>query len=146
MLIDDSEPWYADYANYLASRALPEGMGTQERKRFFDQLKYYFWDEPYLFRRCPDQIIRRCVSGKEAIRILRECHAGPSGGHHGVNVTARKIFDAGFFWPSVFRDVKEMIRRCDACQRADNISRRDEAPQNYIQICEVFVVWGIDFM
>jgi hypothetical protein len=81
MLIDDSEPWYADYANYLASRATPDGMGGQERKRFFSQLKYYFWDEPYLFRRCPDQIIRRCVSGKEAVRIMRECHAGPSGGH-----------------------------------------------------------------
>lgn len=77
---------------------------------------------------------------------MRECHAGPSGGHHGVNVTTRKIFDAGFYWPTIFRDVKQMIQGCDACQRADNISRRDEAPQNYIQICEVFDVWGIDFM
>ena len=46
MLVNDSEPWYADYANYLASRALPEDMGNQERRRFFAQLKYYFWDEP----------------------------------------------------------------------------------------------------
>ena len=140
MLINDAEPWYADYANYLASKAVPEQMGRQERKRFFAQLKYYFWDVPFLFRRCPDQIIRRCVSEKEAIRIMKECHAGPSGGHHGINTTAQKIFDAGFYWPTIFRDVKIMIQACDACQRADNISRRDEAPQNYIQVCEVFDV------
>lgn len=35
MIIDDSEPWYADYAHYLASRAVPEDMGRQERRRFF---------------------------------------------------------------------------------------------------------------
>lgn len=63
-----------------------------------------------------------------------------------MNTTARKIFDAGFYWPTIFHDVKGMIQACDACQRAGNISRRDEAPHNFIQVCEVFDVWGIDFM
>ena len=102
MSMTDSEPWYADYANYLASRLIPEHMTRQEKKRFFAQLKYYFWDEPFLFRRCPDQIIRRCVSGKEVMKVMKECHSGPSGGHHGINTTARKIFDAGFYWPQYF--------------------------------------------
>ena len=39
-----------------------------------------------------------------------------------------------------------MIQACDACQRAGIISRRDEAPQNYIQVCDIFDVWEIDFM
>ena len=77
---------------------------------------------------------------------MRECHSGPSGGHHGINITARKILDVGFYWPAIFRDVKEMVQACDACQRAGNISHRDEAPQVFIQVCEVFDVWGIDFM
>lgn len=146
MSINDSEPWYADYANYLASRIILEYMSRHERRRFFAQLKYYFWDEPFLFRRCPDQVIRRCVYEKKAMKIMKECHSGPSGGHHGMNTTARNFFDAWFYWPTIFRDVKGMIQACDACQRAGNISRRDEAPQNYIQVCEVFDVWGIDFM
>lgn len=58
MSINDSEPWYADYANYLASRIIPEHLNRHERKRFFNQLKYYFWGKPFLFRRCPDQVIR----------------------------------------------------------------------------------------
>nr|GEX59507.1 reverse transcriptase domain-containing protein [Tanacetum cinerariifolium] len=35
---------------------------------------------------------------------------------------------------------------CDACQRQGKISQRDEMPQNVIQVCEIFDVWGIDFM
>nr|GFB71918.1 reverse transcriptase domain-containing protein [Tanacetum cinerariifolium] len=44
---------------------------------------------------CADQIIRRCVAGKEAIGILNACHSGPTGGHYGANYTAKKVFDSG---------------------------------------------------
>ncbi|GKC39651.1 reverse transcriptase domain-containing protein, partial [Tanacetum coccineum] len=43
---------------------------------------HYFWDEPFLFKQCADQIIRRRVTGDEAAQILRQCYSGPSGGHH----------------------------------------------------------------
>ncbi|GJS14441.1 reverse transcriptase domain-containing protein [Tanacetum coccineum] len=67
-------------------------------------LRHYFWDEPFLFKQCADRIIRRCVAGDEAAQILRQCHNGPSGGHHGIATTARKVFEAGFYWPYIFRD------------------------------------------
>nr|GEY25663.1 hypothetical protein [Tanacetum cinerariifolium] len=50
--------------------------------------------------------------GQEAFEILKACHEGPSGGHHGANLTAKKVFDAGFFWPSNYRDAHEMIKTC----------------------------------
>ncbi|GJZ08779.1 reverse transcriptase domain-containing protein [Tanacetum coccineum] len=43
-------------------------------------------------------------------------------------------------------DAYELIKSCDACQRQGKISQRDEMPQNAIQVCEIFDVWGIDFM
>ncbi|GKA51192.1 reverse transcriptase domain-containing protein [Tanacetum coccineum] len=148
MAISDknNEPWYVDYANYLASKILPFRSTRQENQKFFSDLRYYFWDEPFLFKQCADRIIRRCVSGDEAAQILRQCHIGPSGGHHGIATTARKVFEAGFYWPHVFRDARKLVQVCDACQRGGNISSRDEVPQNYIQVCEIFDVWGIDFM
>ncbi|GJU02733.1 reverse transcriptase domain-containing protein [Tanacetum coccineum] len=103
-------------------------------------------DDPYLFRICADQIIRRCVSGHEALEILKACHEGPTGGHHSANLTARKVFDAGFFWPTIYRDAHSMIKSYDTCQRQGKISQRDEMPQNAIQVCEIFDIWGIDFM
>nr|GEZ84810.1 reverse transcriptase domain-containing protein [Tanacetum cinerariifolium] len=48
-----------------------------------------------LLRTCPDQIIRRCVAGQEAINILKACHSRPTGGHYGANYTAKKVFDSG---------------------------------------------------
>ncbi|GJR23742.1 reverse transcriptase domain-containing protein [Tanacetum coccineum] len=70
----------------------------------------------------------------------------PTGGHHSANITARKVFDAGFFWPTIYQDAHSMIKSCDACQRQGKISHRDEMPQNAIQVCEIFDAWGIDFM
>ncbi|GKA84449.1 reverse transcriptase domain-containing protein [Tanacetum coccineum] len=91
-------------------------------------------------------MIRRCVYGQEAVDILTACHNGPTGGHHGANYTAKKVFDAGFFWPTIYRDAHDLVTRCDACQRQGKITQRDEMPQNAIQVCEIFDVWGIDFM
>nr|GEV00541.1 reverse transcriptase domain-containing protein [Tanacetum cinerariifolium] len=91
-------------------------------------------------------MIRRCVHGKEALDILEACHNGPTGGHHGANLTAKKVFDAGFFWPTIYKDAHEFVKNYDSCQRQGKISQRDEMPQNSIQVCEIFNVWGIDFM
>ncbi|GJU40537.1 reverse transcriptase domain-containing protein [Tanacetum coccineum] len=103
-------------------------------------------DEPFLFKQCAYRIIRRCVARDEAAQILRQCHNDPSGGHHGIVTTARKVFEVVFYWPSIFRDAHRLCRGCDACQRVGNISSRDETPQKYIQVYEIFDVWGIDFM
>ncbi|GJY53763.1 reverse transcriptase domain-containing protein [Tanacetum coccineum] len=143
---DQNTPWFADIANYHAGNFLIKGMSTQQKRKFFKDIKHYFWDDPYLFRTCADQIIRRCVFEKEALEILKACHEGPTGGHHSANITAQKVFDAGFFWPTIYKDAYELIKSCDACQRQGKISHRDEMPQNAIQVCEIFDVWGIDFM
>ncbi|GKA87765.1 reverse transcriptase domain-containing protein [Tanacetum coccineum] len=129
-----STPWFADYANYHAGNFIIKGMTTQQKKKFFKDVKHYFWDDPYLFRICVDQIIRRCVHGQEANDILKACHEGPTGGHHSANLTARKIFDAGFFWPTIYRDAHTMIKSCDTCQRQGKISQQDKMPQNAIQV------------
>ncbi|GJS59988.1 reverse transcriptase domain-containing protein [Tanacetum coccineum] len=143
---DQSTPWFADFANYHAGKFIKKGMSTQEKNKFFKDVKHYFWDDPFLFKTCADQIIQRCVDGKESFEILEACHSGPTGGHYGANFTAKKIFDAGFYWPTIYKDAFELIKSCDACQRQGKISQRDEMPQNAIQVCEIFDLWGIDFM
>ncbi|GJY12639.1 reverse transcriptase domain-containing protein [Tanacetum coccineum] len=119
---DSSTPWFADFANYHAGNFIVKGMSSQQKNKFFKDVKHYFWEDPYLFKICADQVIRRCVYGQEAIDILKACHNGPTGGHHGPNYTAGKVFDSG------------------------KILQLDEMPQNSIQVCEIFDVWGIDFM
>ncbi|GJZ12701.1 reverse transcriptase domain-containing protein [Tanacetum coccineum] len=95
-------------------------MSSQQKRKFFKDVKHYFWYDPFLFKICTDQVIRRCVHGKEAFDILdyfdapvylrnvlqikvisvvfgqeafdalKACHSGPTGGHYGANYTVKK--------------------------------------------------------
>ncbi|GJY85324.1 reverse transcriptase domain-containing protein, partial [Tanacetum coccineum] len=143
---DSSTPWFADIANYYAGNFIMKGMSSQQKKKFFKDVKHYFLDDPYFFRIYADQMIRRCVSGQEAVDILTACHNGPTRGHHGANHTAKKVFESRFYWPTIYRDAHDLVTRCDTCQRQGKISQLDEMPQNAIQVCEIFDVWGIDFI
>ncbi|GJU12216.1 reverse transcriptase domain-containing protein [Tanacetum coccineum] len=140
------EPWFADFANYLVSNIIPKGMTYQQKNKFFSDLKHYFWEEPYLFKVCSNGMIRRCISGPKTRTILDQCHHGPTGGHYGPNITAKKVLDSGFYWPTIIKEAHTLVRLCEACQKTRNISKRDEMPLNNIQVCEIFDIWGIDFM
>ncbi|GJW94526.1 reverse transcriptase domain-containing protein [Tanacetum coccineum] len=108
-LQDQSTPWFADFANYHAGKFVIKGMTSQQKNKFFKDVKHYFWDDPFLFKICADQVIRRCVSGQEALDILKACHSGPTGGHYGANYTARKVFDSGFYWPTIYKDAHDFV-------------------------------------
>ncbi|GJZ67168.1 reverse transcriptase domain-containing protein [Tanacetum coccineum] len=110
---DSSTPWFADYANYHAGNFIVKGMSSQQKNKFFKDVKHYFWDDPYLFKICTDQMIRRCVAGQEAVDILTTCHSGPTGGYYGANYTAKKVFDSGFYWPTIYKDTHDLVTRCD---------------------------------
>nr|GEU52710.1 reverse transcriptase domain-containing protein [Tanacetum cinerariifolium] len=86
-----STPWFADFANFHVRNFIVKGMSSQQKKKFFKDVKLYFWDDPYLFQICVDQIVRQCVHGQEAYDILKACHEGPTGGHHGANFIANKL-------------------------------------------------------
>ncbi|GJT51003.1 reverse transcriptase domain-containing protein [Tanacetum coccineum] len=104
-LRDDNTLWFADFANYHAGNFIVKGMSSQQKNKFFKDVKHYFWDDPFLFKICADQVIRRCVSGQEA--FLKACHSRPTGGHYGANYTAKKIFDSGFYWPTIYKDAHD---------------------------------------
>ncbi|KAL5579999.1 hypothetical protein UlMin_012441 [Ulmus minor] len=113
----DEVPWYEDIANYLAKKILPPEMTYQRRKKFFSDLKYFVWDDPFLYKHCADQIIRRCVPEEEMESILHHCHSREVGGHFGATKTAAKILQSGFYWPSLFKDSFNFVANCDKCQR-----------------------------
>ena len=60
---------------------MPPEFSYQQRKKLRTDSRYYIWDDPLLFKRGADLIIRRCVTEGEQSKILQECHASPYGGH-----------------------------------------------------------------
>ena len=108
--------------------------------------RLYIWDDPLLYRRGADLIIRRCVLETEEGGIMEKCHASPYEGHFVGDKTSQKILQLGFYWPTIFKDCFEWVKHCDACQRMGNLSRRNEMPLQGILVVQIFDVWGIDFM
>ena len=87
----DHVPWFADMVNYLVNGFVPPEFNKNQEKRFLFEVQKFIYYEPFLYRRCADQIIRKCVVEKEALEILKSCHASPYGGHFGVQRTASKV-------------------------------------------------------
>ena len=48
LVIKDKKPvpWFADLVNYLVAKVLPPEFSYQQKKRFFAQLKHYYWEDP----------------------------------------------------------------------------------------------------
>ncbi|GJV92631.1 reverse transcriptase domain-containing protein [Tanacetum coccineum] len=114
--LNDEDPWYVDFVNYIVRKVVPPDWTPEKKKCFFSKVKNYFWDEPYAFRLCPDNVMRRCDAGCEIHEILEHCHFGQTGGHHSASVTRRKVYEVGFYWPSIFKDAKDYVMKCDASQ------------------------------
>ncbi|XP_020417999.1 uncharacterized protein LOC109948709 [Prunus persica] len=144
--LEAKDPWYADIINYKASKLIPKDLTRAQKDKLVKTSRYYVWDDPYLWKYCPDQIVRRCVSESEFNSILTFCHSSACGGHFGTKKTALKVLQCGFYWPSLFKDAYTYCSTCDRCQRTGNISSRNQMPLTPILIVEIFDVWGIDFM
>ncbi|GJW88168.1 reverse transcriptase domain-containing protein [Tanacetum coccineum] len=80
---DSRTLWFVDIANYHVGNFIVKGMSSQQKK-----------------------ISLRI---QEIVDILTACHNGPTGGHHGANYTAKKVFDFGFYWPTNYRDAHDMV-------------------------------------
>ena len=95
-------------------------------------MRSYLWDDPLLFKKGADQVIRRCVPDEEIPNILHHCHSSAYGGHFGAQQIAAKALQSGFYWPTLFKDAYAYVLSCDRCQRVGNIFRRHEWPLNNI--------------
>ncbi|GKD14994.1 hypothetical protein Tco_1199401 [Tanacetum coccineum] len=74
---DENAPWFADFANYHAGNFVIKGMSSQQKRKFFKDIKHCFRDDPFLFKICADQVIRRFVfRGSTARKLLS--HGGTS--------------------------------------------------------------------
>ena len=123
---------------WQATLSLQSSIINKGRNSFL--MKHYLWDDPYLYKHRPDQIIRQCVSEKEIINVLRHCHSLECGGHFGGARTAAKVLQSGFYLPTLFKDAHSFVVACDRCQRTRNISRRNEMLLNNILEVELFDV------
>nr|GEV28998.1 reverse transcriptase domain-containing protein [Tanacetum cinerariifolium] len=111
-----------------------KGTSSQQKNKFFKDVKHYFWDDPFLFKICADQVIWWCVHGQEVVDILKACHNGAIGGHHGPNYTAHKYILVAVDYLSKWVEAKALPTN-DArvvCKFLKSLFARFETPRTII--------------
>ena len=68
-----------------------------------------------LYRHGVDSILRRCLTHDEVEVVLNDFHGGACGGHLSGISTTQKILRVGYFWPSIFKDYVNAVKRCHPC-------------------------------
>jgi hypothetical protein len=138
--VTDSNLWYANIVNFMVSGYVSPG---ENRKKLLYESRCHLWDHLYLYRVRLDGLLRRCERVAEAIQIIEKCRSAPYGGHYCVFSIQEKIWQSGFYWPSMYEDTREFIRRCRRCQMQGGTTLRDEMPLNFNLQVELFDIWGL---
>jgi hypothetical protein len=98
-IAQDPAPGFANIVNYLITGKMPLHWGRQDKFKFLAMVRYFFWDDPYLFKYCPNQIVRRCIPEHDQSNVISFCHDHACGGHFSAKKTATKILQCGFYCP-----------------------------------------------
>jgi len=108
-------PWYADLVNLEVCEVMPTSLSYQQQKRLLSTMKYYVWEEPLRYKLCGNGVYRRCLSKNEVPSVLHHCHASTYDEHLGPDKTIVEVLQVGFYWPTLFKDVRTFIMGCDRC-------------------------------
>lgn len=125
---------------------MPEKISKAQRKAIELEAKDYEIIADQLYKRGKDKQLRLCVTKAEYIKVLEPAHAGLSRGHFFADTTAKAIMTAGLWWPTLFQDAAEFVKRCDQCQRVKVPIRKDNMPLRPMMGARAFAKWGIDFV
>ncbi|KAL3698608.1 hypothetical protein R1sor_012684 [Riccia sorocarpa] len=137
---------YYDEYHYLQTLQCPEGMGPEERAVFIHKMGPYELKKGILFKMGADEELRRCLESYETGGVIESLHSEASGGHYAMKNTVKKILLAGYWWPTMYKDTHEYIRRCDSCQRIGKPTATTQWPLTPILPLAPFEKWGIDFV
>jgi hypothetical protein len=117
--VTTTSPWYANLVHYMVTGYIPPG---EDRKKLIHFSRYHLWDDPYLFKVYANGLLHCCIPQCETHKILERCYFLPYGGHYGAFRTHAKVWQSRFFWPNMYGDTKEFVRRCPRCQKHGNIN------------------------
>ena len=121
-------PWFANIVNFLVSGHLPAHWSTQDKRKFLNEVKNFYWDDPYLFKYCPNQIFQRCIPDNEVSSVIKFCHSKACEGHFSSRKTTAKILQSGFYWPTMFKDSHAFCKTCENYQKFGSISKHHMMP------------------
>ena len=116
-----SEPsWIDPIWDYLIEGLLPND--PNEASKLRSRFARFTIHRGTLYKRGFFTPILKCIAKGDADYVLREVHEGACGNHIGARALAGKVLRQGYYWPTMLRDVRELVRKCKVCQEHAKIS------------------------
>ncbi|MCO5560185.1 hypothetical protein L7F22_013793 [Adiantum nelumboides] len=128
------------------SGILPETMNTSRVRAITKEAENYVLIKDNLYKRGKDGQLQMCATEEEYIPILQQAHSEQAGGHFSVKKMGKSILYAEIWWPTLFMDAEEFVKRCDECQRTKTPRGRDDMPLRPMMGARAFAKWEIDFV
>ncbi|XP_050232458.1 uncharacterized protein LOC126681087 [Mercurialis annua] len=138
------ENWMQGIAHYLMDATLPEN--RDRAYKILRQAPYYAFLDGILYRKSFTHPWSRCLTAEEGEYVLREIHEGICGAHIAPRMLAKKAVLQGYYWPLMVRQAEEIVKKCENCQRHQNIRHAPTTEQCPITSPWPFATWGIDIL
>jgi hypothetical protein len=107
--------WTKPYLAYLIRGELPED--AIHRRQVMRCSKALTIIQGELYKRSTTRVLERCIAPEDGVALLQDIHEGTCGYHASSRTLVAKAFSSGFYWLSALHDAKNIVERCDACQR-----------------------------
>ena len=116
--LDTSPGWKDPIITYLKDGSLPDDRAEAQkllhlanrytpRSVFYKKSYFKLHANPYL----------RCLGSDKARRVMQKNHDGDCENHSGGRSLAHKVINQGYYWPKMFDDAKNYVKKCSDCQR-----------------------------
>lgn len=138
--------WLDDVVAYLKTGVLCQDLSNDEQRKLILKSRPYTLVKGVLHKKGQDLVLRRVLAFGQAELVMKEMHNGVAGGHFSEEITTRKILDAGYWWPTLHKDVYEYCRSCDCCQRVGCMAKTSLAQLVTSMPIEPFMKWLLDFI
>nr|GEW10152.1 reverse transcriptase domain-containing protein [Tanacetum cinerariifolium] len=129
------------------SGLLKEGIllgDEKEARKLCLKARQYELMEGVLYRRSFLTPCLRCVGPLQADYVMREIHKGSCSMHAGPRSVVAKAIRLGYYWPTMHKDARDMIRKCSDCQIHHPVARHPQQSLIPITASWPFYKWGID--
>ncbi|GJV73569.1 reverse transcriptase domain-containing protein [Tanacetum coccineum] len=145
VVVEEEGPtWMTPIRDYLEKGKLPED--PVNARTLMEKIGNYKIEDGVLYRKSYLVPLMRCVGPLQANYVIREVHMGSCGMHDGPRQVVAKAMNLGYFWPSMHRDARELIRVCDDCQAHAAVPRLPKADMISVTSAWPFMKWGMDIV
>ncbi|GJS94024.1 reverse transcriptase domain-containing protein [Tanacetum coccineum] len=141
---EEEDNWMIPIREFLQLGKLPDD--PQKARKLRVKAPLYKLMDGTLYRRSYLSPWLRCVGAAQAKDIIQEVHQGSCGMHSGSRWVVSKIIRLRYYWPSMHKDVKELIQKCEACQIYSSVPRKAKQEMTSITSAWPFSQWGIDIV